>query len=90
MLDTMAEVCSAERIDEGAVDLDLLNGEAGEVREARIAGAEIVHGDGDAELIEALQGLKHGLGVLEDDGLGDFEVKPRSSPVSASTLRTSS
>ena len=46
MLETMAEGLrtGAERIDEGAIDLDLLDREAGEVGKAGIAGAEIVLG----------------------------------------------
>src|SRR3990172_155682 len=53
----------AEGVDEGAVDLDLLDREAGEVAQARIAGAEIVHGDRYAEMVEAGEGLQDRFGV---------------------------
>ncbi len=78
MLDTMAEVCglvpsvSMKR----AVDLDLLDREAGEIGEARIAGAEIVHGDRYAELVEAGERVQHRVGVLQDDAFGDLELEP--------------
>jgi hypothetical protein len=65
----------AERVDERAVDLDLLDREAGEIRQAGIAGAEIVHGDRHAELIEASEGVKDRVGVLEDDAFGDLELQ---------------
>ena len=37
---------------ERAVDLELRDGEAREVGERRVAGAEVVDGDADAELLE--------------------------------------
>jgi hypothetical protein len=66
----------AEGVDEGAVDLDLLDRETREIAQARIAGAEIVHGDRHAELIEARQRLHDRLGVLQKDAFGDLELEP--------------
>jgi hypothetical protein len=66
----------AEGVDEGAVDLDFLDREAGEVAQARIAGAEIVHGDPHAELVEAGERFENGIGVLQDNAFGDLELQP--------------
>ena len=46
----------AERVDEGAVDLERVEREAVEVGERRVAGAEVVEDEPHAELAERLQG----------------------------------
>src|SRR3984893_3543914 len=48
--DRDAIVFLAELADEGAVDLDLVEREAAQIAERRIAGAEIVHADAHAEI----------------------------------------
>jgi len=42
----------ADAIDEGAVDLEALDGELVELAEGRVASAEVVDGEGDADLCE--------------------------------------
>ena len=78
MLETMALVCGlwpSVSMKERSI-LIFSHRESGEIAQARIAGAEIVHGDGDAELVEALQRVEHDLGVLQEDALGDLELEP--------------
>src|SRR5580704_10872131 len=50
-----AIVFLAELADEGAVDLDLVEREAAQIAERRIAGAEIVHADAHAEIADLMQ-----------------------------------
>ena len=58
---------------EGAVDLEVVDGEALEVVHGRVARAEIVHGESDAQGLEPPQG-HHGLGgVPHHRALGDLE-----------------
>ena len=64
-----------KRIDKGAIDLDLLYREARQIGQARIASAEIVHGDGNANLIEPRQGLDHRVGILQKRGFGNFQLQ---------------
>ena len=67
---------------ERAVDLEHVDREALEVRQRGVAGAEIVHGELDAEVLQRGE-LENGrLRFLHDDALGDLElqmlwVKPR-------------
>ena len=72
-----AIVLLAQFADEGAVDLDLVEGEAAQIAERRIAGAEIVHADAHAELAQLMQHVEHGRIVLQQDGFGDFQLEPR-------------
>ena len=92
MRDTMAEVCAAgaERIDERAVDLDLVEREAVQIatgsnsrcrnrpsRSARRAASRLV------------QRVERRVGVLEQDAFGDLELEPlRLEPGLASARRT--
>ncbi len=55
-----------------SVDLDLGEGEAREIAQARIAGAEIVHSDVDAKIAKAIELTQHLLGVVDEKVLGDF------------------
>ncbi len=62
--------------DEGAVDLDLVEGEGLERRERRVAGAEIVHGDGDAEALELPQNGQGAAHIVDDDRFRDLQFEP--------------
>ena len=74
--------------DEGAVDLHLVDREALEVREARVAGAEVVDRDRDAELLQAPERAERDVGVLHGERLGDLELEqPRRQPGFLERLR---
>ena len=60
---------------EGLVQLDPVDREALEVVERRIAGAEVVHRDPNALLLEAPERVDRVLRVLHRAGLGDLEVE---------------
>src|SRR5271165_1764992 len=66
---------AADRGNEGTVDLDLVEGEAAQIAQRRIPGAEIVHGDADAERAELVQHAEYRLVVLQQRGLGDLELQ---------------
>ncbi len=61
--------------DEGAVDFDAVDGEAGDVAHVREAGAEVVDGEADAEFADALHDLERFFGVDHEEMLGDFELE---------------
>ena len=61
--------------DEAAVDLQFVDGEAFQIVQGRIAGAEIVDGNNHAhppDMAQHFQGLFH---VLHGDAFGDFQLK---------------
>src|ERR1700688_1369507 len=49
-------IVGIDRLDERAVDLDLVERKRAQVRERRIAGAEVAHGDADAQRLDVPQG----------------------------------
>jgi hypothetical protein len=58
------------------IDLDLVEREAAQVAERRVAGSEIVHRNADAQFL-VLTELEHcGVQVMNHDGLGDLELQP--------------
>ena len=59
---------------EGAVDLQDVHREPAQVAQRRVAGAEVVDREPDAEPAQGLQAL--GLGVADQRGLGDLEDQP--------------
>ena len=63
--------------DEGAVDLDLLDREALQVGQARIAGAEVVDRQADAHAVDLAEDLQRLLAVLHQRGFGDLELDQR-------------
>ncbi len=73
---TTCSVPSVEVGDEGAVHLDLVEREAAQIAQRRVAGAEIVHRDADAELLQPVQGRQRLLAVVHEDPLGDLELEP--------------
>ena len=60
---------------EALVDLHALQRQAREIGERRVAGAEVVHGDGHAHLLQPHQRRDRALGVRDDHALGDLEVE---------------
>ena len=75
--------------DEAAVDLQAVDGEAVEAGQHRVAGAEVVDRDADAEVAEPLEHL--GAPVLVDgETLGHLELEERGrqAAIAASTSRT--
>ena len=75
--------------DERLVDLDLVEREAAQIAQRRIAGAEIVHRDADAEVAQRVQGRERRAAVGEQHRFGDLEFEPlrRASRTAASALR---
>ena len=67
----------AEPVDEGPVDLQHVDGEPLQVAERRVAGAEVVDGQLDAERAQVLQHLEPGRRVGHQRGLGDLEAERR-------------
>ena len=63
----------AEPGDEATVDLDRLDREPLEVRQRRVAGAEVVDGEVQAEAAQVAQGDRRRLDVGEQRGLGDLQ-----------------
>src|SRR5262249_14456637 len=61
--------------DESAVDLDLVEGEAAQVAERRIARAEIVHRNAHAKALELVEDRERAIAVLHEDPLGDLELE---------------
>ena len=67
----------AQRADEGAIDLDLAEREFLQVAQARIAGAEIVERDADAERAQRFEPLQGLLRVVDQNPFGHFENDAR-------------
>ena len=78
MVATIAAVCSLLT----RVAMKLLSilirstGKRVELGEARIAGAEIVERNADADVLEALDDGQHLLAVLEQRAFGDLDLEP--------------
>ena len=64
-------------LDEGAIDLDLVERETLQVAQRGIAGAEIVQRDPNAELAQLVQHVQRRFVVANEHGLGDLELQPR-------------
>src|SRR5690606_3808165 len=62
-----------ERGGERAVDLQHVGGQAPQVAEGGVPGAEVVDGDGDAGLREAAQAADGGAVLVDQDRLGDLD-----------------
>ncbi len=62
--------------DKGPVDLDVVEWEGPQVRQRRIAGAEIVQADLDACLPQLSQPVHAGLGRGQKGGLGQLYLQP--------------
>ena len=66
----------AEVVDEGAVDLDLVEREALQIAQRGIAGAEIVKRDPHPQAAELMQHRQRDLVVANEHRLGDLELEP--------------
>src|SRR5882757_9788438 len=60
---------------ERAVDLQAVDGQPRQIAQARIACAEIVHGDLHAERFQAIQDVGCLLAILDQDALGELELQ---------------
>src|SRR5690606_30321072 len=63
----------AQAVHKRSIDLQLADGQGGEVGERGVTGAEVVDGDLGAQLVEAVQGGNDALQVLHQAGFGDFK-----------------
>ena len=68
---------SAQRADEGAVDLDLAEREFLQIAQARIAGAEIVERNAHPERAQRFEPLQGLLRVFDENAFGHFEDDAR-------------
>jgi hypothetical protein len=66
----------AEIAHEGLVDLDLVEREAAQIAQARIAGAEIIHRDPHPERAQRMQRGLYLAALLQQQGFGDLELQP--------------
>src|SRR5579875_3553943 len=62
------------RFEEGPVDLDLVEGEAAQIDQARIATAEIIEHHGDAQRAQIDHRTLGEVGIRNDDAFGEFEL----------------
>ena len=67
--------CAVDSGDELAVDLQLVEGQILQVAEARIAAAEIVDGEADAQRAQLAEQGEGSLGILRGGGLGQLELQ---------------
>ena len=67
----------AEITQERPVDLDRVDGEAAEVAERRVAGAEVVDAHSDAMLLQRDDRPERAVDIVHQHGLGDLEVDQR-------------
>lgn len=63
-----------ERPEDALVDLDDAEGIFHHLRVVGVAGSEIVHGEGESQVMELLDGFLHELRVVDEGGLGDLQV----------------
>ena len=73
--DALVRRILADALNEGLVDLDETQRQAAKVRERRIAGAEVVEADLDAELPDLFELAKDVGPKIDDHRLGQFEVQ---------------
>src|SRR3954471_12885517 len=64
-------------VDEGLVDLERVDREAPQVAQRRVAGAEVVEGQPDPEVLEQLDLAGRLRGVLREQRFGDLEREQR-------------
>jgi hypothetical protein len=63
----------SEPIDKGAIDLEDGDWETAQIAERGVAGAEIIHRQAKAELIQSLDGVHGDVDVINQHCFGDFE-----------------
>ena len=81
-------VALVEILHEGLVDLDLVEGEAAQIAQRGIAGAEIVHRDPDAHAAQRMQDFQRALVLAQQDRFGDLEFEPPAAIPAASRAAT--
>jgi hypothetical protein len=64
-----------QTVDERSVDLECLEREALEIAQGRVPHPEIVETELHAERPQLVERLEDGVGMLEDDALGDLELE---------------
>ena len=74
--DRAGAVAGQQIVDEAAVDLQLVEREALQIAERRIAGAEIVERDADAERAQRVEQPQGRLAAFEEDRFGDLDLEP--------------
>src|ERR1019366_8059463 len=62
-------------LDEGFVNLQDVDGKLPEIAEARIAGAEVIHGKVDPHRLEFLKYSNRRFGILHKDTFGELKVE---------------
>ena len=67
----------AQVADERPVDLEGVERQGVQVRQRRVAGAEVVQGDEEAQVVELLEAAGRGPQVLDQQALGDLELELR-------------
>ena len=65
-----------DRVDEGPVDLQLVEREFAQIGEAGIAGSEVVERDPHAERSQPMQHGYDRLGIVDKKALGDLQFEP--------------
>ena len=75
--DRARAVAGQQVLDEAAVDLQLVEREALQIAERRIAGAEIVERDAHAERAQRVQQPQRRVAAFEEDRFGDLDLEPR-------------
>jgi hypothetical protein len=61
--------------DEAAIDLEGIDREPAQVRQSRIAGAEVVDGQADAQSLQAFHRVQRDPGIAQQRGLGDLQAQ---------------
>src|SRR5437870_8151832 len=77
--DRARALASQEVLDEAAVDLQLVEGEALQIAQRGVARAEIVERDAHPERAQRMQQLERGVAAFEEDRFGDLDLEPRRS-----------
>src|ERR1700721_2160492 len=70
-------VVDVDRLDEGAVDLDFVERKRPQIRQRRITGTEVVHGDANAEHLDSAQCCERAIQVAHQRRLGNLQLEPR-------------
>jgi hypothetical protein len=63
-------------LDKAAIDLDHVDGEFLQVTERGVAGAEVVHRQGQAQALEAAELVAGVVGGLQQQAFGQFQLQP--------------
>src|SRR5262249_27891446 len=74
--DGEAVVLAGHIANEGAVDLDLVEWELAQVPERRIAGAEVVERNPDADVAQLVQRRERAVALVQKHGFSDLQLQP--------------